>query len=114
MKEVSYSSTVRIERTSTTTATTIPFSAIKGYVIAVYDTKWYLACVLNVYPTTKEVQLSFLHPEGPARSYHYPHTPDIILVDSRDVLHVVDPTTVTGRAYSLTQRDTAMAIDASL
>ena len=58
-------------------------------------------CVLNVYPTTKEIQLKFLHPEGPARSYHYPHTPDIILVDSRDVLHVVDPTTVTGRAYSL-------------
>ena len=61
----------------------VQLSAIKRCAIAAYDTKWYLACVLNVYPTTKEIQLNFLHPEGPARSYHYPHTPDIILVDSR-------------------------------
>ena len=112
MKDISYSTKVRMETTSKTRASTIPFSAIKGYVIAVYDAQWYLACVLDVYPATKEIRLSFLHPEGPARSYNYPRIPDILVMDSGDILHVVDPTTITGRAYMLSSQDTAIANNA--
>ena len=55
-----------------------------------YDAKWYLACVLEVYPATEEIRLRFLHPKGPARSYNYPRIPDILVIDSDDILHVVD------------------------
>ena len=112
VKDISNSSTLRKERTSSTIVPNVPFCAIKGYVIAVYDAKWYLACVLETHPATQEIQLSFLHPEGPARSYHYPAISDILLMDSRDVLHVVEPTTITGRVYSLSKKDTSIAMNA--
>ena len=95
--------------TTSTVVVSVPFDAIRGFVIAVYDMKWYLACVLATYPDSRELQVSFLHPGGPARSYHYPTVPDIILIDSRDVLRIVEPTTATGRAYSLSHTDTELA-----
>ena len=52
----------------------------------------------------------FLHPKGPARSYNYLQIPDILIpCDSGDILHVVDPTIITGRAYMLSSQDTAIA-----
>jgi hypothetical protein len=49
------------------------------------------------------VEVSFLHPHGPAQSFRYPTVPDILVMNLKDILTVMEPTTVTGRAYILTQ-----------
>ena len=44
----------------------------------------------------------FLHPYGPARSYTYPTTLDILAVSVSDVLTKVDRKIATGHMYRLT------------
>ena len=39
---------------------------INGYLTVVYNSHWYLACVLEKNAESKEVTVSFLHPPGPA------------------------------------------------
>ncbi len=52
-----------------------------------------------------EVKLTFLHPHGPARSFTYSTSPDILIVSSSDILSKVDPSTRTGRAYYITANE---------
>lgn len=78
---------------------------MKGYCLATYDSKWYLASILRVYPENNEVHLSFLHPHGPASSFVYPSPPDELLVDTSDVMMLVSPVTETGRTYRLTKEE---------
>lgn len=84
-------------------------SDIKGYVIAVYDEKWWLTCVIDTDADDNKVKLSFLHPSGPSPSFKFPNKPDVLLVPVQDVLTIVDPTTVTGRVYSITEKETVEA-----
>lgn len=84
---------------------TLQLASIKGYCIATYDAHWYLACVLEVKPESKEVRLSFLHPHGPATSFVYPSPSDELFVDASDVLMIVNPITATGRTYTLPKSD---------
>src|SRR5215469_7951086 len=46
--------------------TNFMFEEIKGFVTASYDQKWYLACVLETYPDSMEVKVTFLEPNGPS------------------------------------------------
>ena len=80
---------------------------IKGYVTAIYDGAWWVACVTGSDPEMQEVTLSFLHPRGPSRSFVYPHRADILTVHISDIMTFVKPTTYTGRAYTLTEMDSA-------
>jgi hypothetical protein len=82
---------------------------MKGYCIAVYDTHWYLACILEVMIESSEVKLSFLHPHGPSASFVYPSQPDVLIVDASDVLMIANPVTITGRTYTLTKSETGKA-----
>ena len=50
---------------------------IRGFVTCSYKQNWWVACVLQTFSTTEEVQLSFLHPAGPNRSYYYPGKPEV-------------------------------------
>ena len=52
-----------------------------------------------------EVKVSFLHPNGPSRSFRYPHRPDILNISLSDIITKVDPRTVTGRVYTLTPKE---------
>jgi hypothetical protein len=44
-----------------------------------------------------EIQLTFLHPSGPSKSFMYPSPPDILWVPASVVLTKVDPETAMGR-----------------
>ena len=59
---------------------------VKGYVTAIYDGAWWVACVTETNPEMQEVTLSFLHPRGPSRSFLYPHKADILAVHISDIL----------------------------
>ena len=83
----------------------IPITEIKGFVTAVYDKKWYLACVTNVCAEENCATLNFLTPPGPTKSFTFPRRKDELVVDVRDVLTVCSPSCPTGRTYYLTESE---------
>ena len=88
----------------------IPFEQIKGFVTAVYDRKWWLACVLQTFPDTEMVKLSFLHPSGTAPSFSFPQgRQDILEVPASDILSIVSPQCPRGRVYHLSKTEEGQA-----
>ena len=77
-------------------------SAIQGYVTARYDGSWWLGCVTKSMPDSEEVEVSFLHPKGPVKSFNYPPDGDIPVMSDQDILTIINPSTATGRVYTLT------------
>jgi hypothetical protein len=57
---------------------TIKLKDITEYVTCMYDTFWWLGCVLTVSEESNDVKICFLHPHGPSASYIYPSTPHIL------------------------------------
>ena len=90
----------------------IKLSVIKGYVTARYDGYWWLGCVTKSIPDTEDVQVTFLHPHGPAKSFKYPPTGDTLIMSYQDILTLVNPTTATGRAYTLSTLEINTASEA--
>ena len=75
-----------------------------------YNNKWYLAVTLQTFPSTEEVKVSCLEPAGPAASFVYPRTPDILTIPAIDILTLVDPVTnSTGRCYRLSDTEYSKA-----
>jgi len=72
-------------------------SAIHGYVTARYDGSWWLGCITKQIPDSEEVEVSFLHPKGPTKSFKYPPDDDILVMSHHDILTIVNPSTATGR-----------------
>jgi len=93
----------RIERVALTrvSPTTVNIASIAGYVTAQYDGAWWLACVMKTMPDSGEVEVSFLHPHGPTRSFQYPPGGDVLVISHQDILTSVNPATATGRTYTL-------------
>lgn len=89
----------------------LPITDIKGFVTAVYDGKWWLACVINRDEDNVQIKLSFLHPSGPSPSFSFPGKPDELYVPIQDILTLVDPTTATGRVYTLTKKETMVTTE---
>ena len=89
--------------------TSLLFEDIKGFVTAMYNKKWYLACVLQTYPDSMDVKLTFLEPNGPSPSFKYPRKTDILTLPQSDILSIVDPKTVTGRMYHLSDKESNKA-----
>lgn len=104
---------MHIERVSLTCSVAadevMNFAAIKGFVTAQYDGSWWLACIMKAMPDSGEVEVSFLHPRGPARCYLYPPRGDYLVMSYQDILTVVSPSTTTGRSYTLSQTEMAAA-----
>ena len=94
---------------SNTTCDNVNITANTGYITAVYDRAWRLAYVTKAIPDSGEVEVSFLELRGPSRSFKYPTIVDILVIGSEDVLTVVNPTTATGRSYTLSQAESAPA-----
>ncbi len=76
-----------------------------------YDEKRWVACVLQVDEYSEQVSVSSLRPHGPSRSFKYPARLDILNIPFKNVLTRVDPRTVTGRTYILTQKETRTATE---
>lgn len=87
----------------------VNITANTGYITAVYDRAWWLAYVTKAIPDSGEVEVSFLEPRGPSRSFKYPTIADILVIGSEDVLTVVNPTTATGRSYTLSEAESEAA-----
>jgi hypothetical protein len=111
VKEFSASKNARVERISLgyCVGTEIKHADIKGYVTAKYDGHWWLGCVTQLMPDSNEVEVSFLHPHGPAQTFQFPHPADNLIMSCEDVLTTVDPITATGRTYSLTDEEITAA-----
>ena len=75
VRDFSSSEEMRVERVllarAGTTDEVVNSAAIKGYVTARYDGSWWLACTTKTMPDSGEVEVSFLHPHGLARSLKY-------------------------------------------
>ena len=82
-----------------------------GLILVVYgNNKWYLAVTLQTFPDTEEVKVSCLEPAGPAQSFVYPQTQDILVIPASDVLTLVDPlTSSTARCYRLSDTESLKA-----
>ena len=85
------------------------FDAIKGFVTVMYDSRWYLACVLQTFPSTLEVKLSCLKPAGPSPSFVYPWRTYILTTLVINILTIVDPETSTGRTYTISEAESSKA-----
>jgi len=114
VRDFSSSPIKRLERVIQKTGSgMVNIARINGYVTAMYDGAWWLAYVLNTLSESAEVELNFLHPHGPSRSFSYPSRPDKLVISLHDILTVVDPKTVTGRMYSLSTDEMAAATRAA-
>ena len=111
VKPYSKSTTKRIEKVTFAhrDQETIQLSTLKGYITIAYEKNGWLGQVLKVDMDARLVEVNFLHPKLPAISYFYPQHQDILEVDPTDTLTIVNPTTATGRTYSLTLKETSMA-----
>ena len=83
----------------------IAVEAINGYVTVAYDGSCWLGCVLKVDEEGRTINITFLHPCIPAKSFVYPKHEDILDMDPSDILTRVNPTTVTGRNYTLSKKE---------
>ena len=90
----------------------INFASITGYVTAVYDGFWWVTCVVETFPESEEIEVSFLHPHGPSRSFRYLSPKDVLVMSCKDVLTTISPTTATGRTYVLALEELAAATKA--
>ena len=104
VRPFSRSFTFRLEKV-TKQDSELEIESISGYVTCVYDAGWWLAYVLEVDSENFEVKLTFLHPQGSARSYKYPTIPDILSIPISDILSKVNPRTAKGRTYTLQRRE---------
>lgn len=71
-----------------------------GFVTVAYDNSWWLGCIEQK-DNNNMYRINFLHPKGPARSFFYPQPMDILVVPGYTLLQKVDPSTATGRTYTL-------------
>ncbi|GBL80081.1 hypothetical protein AVEN_29089-1 [Araneus ventricosus] len=73
------------------------FRDMNGYVISMYNEKWWLSYVLG----ENKVKVTFLHPSGPSPSFLYPLTPHVLWIPSSDIIYKMNPITPTGRVNIL-------------
>lgn len=107
VKEYTTSPHSRIESLTKNAERSCTIDKITGQIIVAYNGLWWLAVVLKSFPVENEVEVSFLHPHGPAPSFYYPRHPDILIISDYDVLANVDPmlTSKSGRTYKLSNAD---------
>ena len=105
VRDFSGSPDKRKEHVTLATGFAVSFNVISGYVTAMYDGFWWLACLVRSMRETEEVEVNFLHPHGPSRSFSYPSPTDLLCISCQDIWTTVNPTTVTGRTYTLSPRE---------
>lgn len=75
---------------------------ISDYFKCEYDQCWWLA---RDYEKTesKDVEVKFVHPSGPALSFVFPRNPGILKVNKKQILTWVNLNTATGRTYVISK-----------
>ena len=89
----------------------ISIDEITGFVTAMYERKWWLACILQVHQDDRKVSINILIPNGPSPSYKYPTKQTVVLVSIDDILTKLDPRTSYGRIYTISKEETKAATE---
>ena len=56
---------------------------------------------MQTMPDSKEVDVSFLYPHGPSKSFSYSDQSDVLVISAEDILMKVNSTTATGQVYTI-------------
>jgi hypothetical protein len=91
----------------------IKLKDITGFVTCMYDTFWWVGCVLSVSEELNDVKISFLHPHGPSASHIYPATPHILWLLQSAIIAKVSPKPATGCTYTSTSEETKLTAERS-
>ena len=62
-----------------------PFS-IGQFIAAVFDSKWYVGMIEDIDNDNNDAFVNFMHPSGPAKSYHWPDRSDRCWVPLQHIL----------------------------
>jgi hypothetical protein len=87
---------------------------VGAYVACVYDRRWYLSVVTTI-DSLGDVGVKFMHPPGPATSFHWPSKIDSCKLPEKDILGQLRdvPVPTTNRATRFVIEEQMMdAIDA--
>lgn len=110
-KVFSNSSTMKEERVTLSGIDELPLEDINGFITVVHNDQWWVGCVLHMDEDSKIVTVNLLYPQGPSQSFKYPSKQNIITVSSSYALTTVDPSTVTGRTYTISKQEAKAATD---
>lgn len=80
---------------------------LQNYVACIYDDKWYVGWVTAKLEDEGDVEVKFLHPHGPAPSFHWPAREDICFIPLNNIISCVSsPTTkASGRMYYFARKE---------
>lgn len=71
---------------------------------------WWMECVEETMPSTRELRLNFVYPYAPSPSYTLPYHPYTLVIDHQDVLVVGEPVTATGQTYKMLSKEIITAL----
>ena len=59
---------------------------ISDFVACIYEQKWWIGIVTDIDSQQSDLQIKFMHPYGPARSFHWPRNDDVCWVPLTHVI----------------------------
>ena len=70
------------------------------FLVPAYDKKWYVGIILEIDQSSSAFQVDFMHPCGPAQSFHWPAKRDICWIPCQHILCLGDaPTLINSRGF---------------
>ena len=76
------------------------------FVACRYDNFWWIGLIQKIDAEFNDIEIKFMHPHGPTKSFHWPHRDDICFVPLNEVLCILEALeTTSGRMYSLKDKD---------
>ena len=80
--------------------------SVSDHVSCMYEKKWWLGVAMEVDKEENDVLVNFMHPAGPARSFHWPAIEDQCYVPLTHILRKIDsPVTASGRQYYINSKE---------
>ena len=77
-----------------------------SYVTCIYNSFWWVGMVTSVDIEAGDVNIDFMHPHGPRKTFNWPQHSDTCYVQVKNIIHKISaPTTSTGRTYKITDED---------
>ena len=79
---------------------------LNDYIACRYGGQWWIGLVEELNRLEQDVQVNFLHPHGPSRSFHWPTRRDICWVSLTEIICLIEaPGTATGRTYNISEAE---------
>lgn len=80
---------------------------LHNYIACIYDERWYFGLVIAKFEDDGDVEVKFLHPHGPAPSFHWPSKQDTCYIPLNNIILCVSPpmTKASGRMYYFLEKE---------